>query len=403
MTATPARQQTLPLPRLALLAACTSLGPLALNVYLPSLPVVRAEFDVPIAALQSTVSLALLSFGLGLLLLGPLADRYGRRPALLCGLALFIAGTALAAFAGTLSQLLVGRMVASCGAAMTFLSSRAVVADLTPRDRSQRSIAQMTMIMLMVQMIAPLLGNIAVAAGSWRAIQYALLLLGVVLFGLVWSDLAESLPAPAAGEPRRSLLAPTLSLLRRQRFVLLLTQNGLLYSAYPAFVAMAPYLMVNAFHRPTTEYGYYFVALPLGYFLGNGFVLRFGQRQGHHRLVMTGASIGALACVLCAVLLAAGLWQPWVMFATLGVLLNFGMGLALPSASARAVDESWPNAASGWGLVGFAQQSIAAIAVQSLALFKVISPYPVVGLCLALTGITLVLEQRAQRATRELA
>ena len=85
------------------------------------------------------------------------------------------------------------------------------------------------------------------------------------------------------------------------------------------------------------------------------------------------------------------------------MLLNFGMGLALPSASARAVDESWPNAASGWGLVGFAQQSIAAIAVQSLALFKVTSPYPVVGLCLALTGITLVLEQRAQRATRELA
>jgi hypothetical protein len=85
----------------------------------------------------------------------------------------------------------------------------------------------------------------------------------------------------------------------------------------------------------------------------------------------------------------------------LGVLLNFGMGLALPSASARAVDESWPNAASGWGLVGFAQQSIAAVAVQSLALFKATTPYPVVWLCLALTGITLVLEQRAQQVSRE--
>jgi len=91
------------------------------------------------------------------------------------------------------------------------------------------------------------------------------------------------------------------------------------------------------------------------------------------------------------------------MFATLGVLLNFGMGLALPSASARAVDESWPNAASGWGLVGFAQQSIAAVAVQSLAFFHATTPYPVVWLCLALTGITLVLERKAQRSLKGVA
>ncbi|MEO6185526.1 MAG: MFS transporter, partial [Steroidobacteraceae bacterium] len=85
--------------RMVLLAACTSLGPLSLNLYLPSVPAVQTHFTATVAAVQSTVSLALLAFGLGLVLLGPLTDRYGRRPCLLGGLILFIAGAAVAALA----------------------------------------------------------------------------------------------------------------------------------------------------------------------------------------------------------------------------------------------------------------------------------------------------------------
>ncbi len=385
------------LQQMVLLAACTALGPLSLNVYLPSVPAVQAEFRADLAGVQATVSLALLAFGMGLVLLGPIADRYGRRPALLAGLTLFIAGSGLGCLATGVGALTLARMVAGLGAAMTFITSRAVVADLTPRDQLQRSVAQITMIMLVGQMTAPILGNFVIAAGGWRAIQLSQFLVGLVLVALVWRRITETLPeqtrAVAQGAAGfAGLLQPSVALLRRPRFLLLMAQVGLLYSAYPAFVTLAPHLMIEAFHRPMTEYSYYFTCLPLGYFLGNWAVLRFGLQLGQHRLVLLGSAFGALSALVSLLLLANGVWHPLALFLPAGTFLNLGMGLALPSVSARAVGESWPSTASGWGLVGFAQQLIAAISVQMLAFFPSASPFPVVAVCLGLTLVTFLME-----------
>jgi MFS transporter, DHA1 family, multidrug resistance protein len=82
--------------RMGLLAACTSLGTFSLNLYLPSIPAVQMRFRATVAEVQATVSLALLAFGLGLVLLGPLTERHGRRPCLLGGLMLSSAGSAVA-------------------------------------------------------------------------------------------------------------------------------------------------------------------------------------------------------------------------------------------------------------------------------------------------------------------
>src|SRR5690606_24100740 len=158
--------------RMALLAACTSLGPLSLNLYLPSVTAIQAQFDASVAEVQATVSLPLLAFGLGLVLLGPLTDRYGRRPCLLGGMILFIVGSALAALAPSLQMLAVARVLQSIGCAVGFISSRAIVADVSPGEELARSVAHLTMLMLVVQSVAPLLGNLIMALGGWQAIQF---------------------------------------------------------------------------------------------------------------------------------------------------------------------------------------------------------------------------------------
>ncbi len=388
-----------PLRLFALLAACAVLGPLQLNVYLPSLPLVQQEFAADVADVQWTISLAMAAFGLGLLLLGPLSDRHGRRPILLAGLALFTVTSVIAAVAPSLPVLGAARMLQSVGASLVFITARGVVADLSPREQLQRSVAQLTMIMLVGQMGAPLIGNLAMTVGGWRTIQAGLAAIGAALTLATYARLRETLPALAGGTPAEpgvpGLLAPTLGLLSRGGFRLQLLQIGLLYSAYPAFVSIAPHLMIDVFHRPATEYAYYFALLPLGYFAGNALVLRFGKRFSGSRLIATGSAAAAGAALLGVLLLAAGLWHPLALFVPAGLLLNLGLGLSLPSATARAVTQSWPSTASGWGLAGFTQQVTGACAVQVLGFFPSASPYPVLFLCAALSLTPLFIERRA--------
>lgn len=384
---------------MVLLAACTSLGPLALNLYLPSIPEVQAHFGANVAEVQTTVSLALLAFGVGLILLGPLTDRYGRRPCLVGGVAVFILGALLGAFAPSLHWLAIARVLQSLGCAMAFISARAIVADVSPAEHLARSVAQMTMLMLVVQSVAPLMGNLIMFAGGWKAIQFFGVALAIVLVIGVWLYQPETLPD--GQRISGSILhfhKPTFTVLGQPGMRVLLLQVGLLYSAYPAFLSIAPHLMVESFGRPPSQFAYYFVLLPAGYFAGNAFVLRYASRFGRQKLVPAGALFALGSCLLSALLMVAGVRHPLALFIPAGALLNFGLGLALPTVSARAVTKSAPNIGSGWGLVGFSQQVTAALAVQAVGLFSTASPYPVLMFSMLAMLLVVAFEQRPRDA-----
>jgi DHA1 family bicyclomycin/chloramphenicol resistance-like MFS transporter len=386
---------------LALLAACTSMGPLSLNLYLPSVPAVQAHFGASVAEVQTTVSLALLGFGLGLILLGPLTDRYGRRPCLIGGLALFIAASLLGGLAPSLGWLAAARVLQAVGCAMAFISSRAIVADLSPGESLARSVAQMTMLILVVQSVAPLMGTALMALGGWRSVHFFGAALAIVLVTCVVLWQRETLPAERSVQRGGSIsgfLRPTFSLLGRPGMAMMLVQVGLLYSAYPAFVSIAPQLMVDALGRSPAEFAYYFFLLPLGYFAGNAFVLRYGKDFGQHRLVPAGTLFALGSALLGVLLFALRLRHPLVLFLPAGALLNFGLGLALPTVSARAVTLSSPEVGSGWGLVGCSQQVIAALAVQIVGHFSTASAYPVLFVCAGALMIVLALEHRRRDA-----
>ncbi|MET0291638.1 MAG: MFS transporter [Steroidobacteraceae bacterium] len=378
-----------------LLAACAATGPLQLNVYLPSLPLVQADFGASVADVQWTVSLPMVAFGLGLVLFGPLSDRLGRRPVLLAGLCLFTLASVFGAIAGGVWTLAIARALQSAGASVVFITARAVVADLTPREQLQRSVAQLTMIVLMGQMVAPLLGNLAMSFGGWRVIQYLLIASGVGLTAVVATRLPETLQrAPDTSRfGLGSLVLPTIELLSKPGFRLQLSQIGLLYAAYPAFVSIAPHLMIAVFHRPPTEYGYYFAMLPLGYFAGNAFVLRYGQRFHQSQLIRGGSLLAGGGSLLAAALLALVVNHPAALFVPFGLVANFALGLSLPSATARAIGHAWPNTASAWGLAGFSQQVLGACIVQVLGFFPAETPYPMLLLCAAVATMPAVLER----------
>src|SRR5437762_13093103 len=188
-----------------------AMGPLAVDMYLPALPTLAAEFAVNPARVQHTLSAYLLGLALGQLLFGPIADRYGRKPPLLGGIAVFTLASAGCVFAGTIEHFVALRFAQALGGASGMVVIRAVIRDKFDEIQSARVLSLMMLVMGAAPILAPLAGGWLLVNGSWHWIFAFLAAYTVLCIGLVALYLEEPHPvhrrsatpvrAPAAGAP----------------------------------------------------------------------------------------------------------------------------------------------------------------------------------------------------------
>ncbi|HEX8376092.1 MAG TPA: MFS transporter, partial [Geminicoccaceae bacterium] len=145
---------------LAVLVVATALGPLAMQIFLPALPAIQDGFGVDAATAQLTLSLSALSIAVATLFYGPLSDRLGRRPALLGGLVIYLAGSLLCGVATSIGWLIFGRIVQAAGGCAGIVLTRAIVRDLYERDEAASMLAYVTMAMVTAPILAPALGGV---------------------------------------------------------------------------------------------------------------------------------------------------------------------------------------------------------------------------------------------------
>lgn len=376
---------------LLLLAAVTALGPIATNLYLPALPAVREYFGASVAAVQATFSVSLITFALGILAWGPISDRYGRRRAVLYGLAIMIAGTVLCLAAPSLHWLVAGRGLQAFGTATGLVTARAIVADLYPAERMAKLFASLTMVAVLGNSLAPLLGGFVATGFGWRAI-FATLMLATLLVGAVaWRRLPET-RRPGVHPPRaREMLATAWTLSRDALFTGCVLQGAVVYATFLVFISLAPYVMVSALGRPATEFGFYYLFIAAGYFLGNWSVGPLMGRRDLHWMVVAGVSLTVAGSLAALGFAALGLEHPLWIFVPMGVLA-FGQGLALPNVTATAVSRSPDHAGVASSLIGFLQQMIGAICVQLMGHFPTDTPMPSLVFCAAActTGLAML-------------
>ena len=184
-------------PHIVTLTALAGVSAMTMNIYLPSLPGMTASFAADYRVMQLSVALYLGVSAALQLVIGPISDRYGRRPVLLWSLGIFLLATLGCIFASTAEAFLVFRMVQAVVAAGLVLS-RAVVRDMVPEDQAASMIAYVTMGMSLIPMLAPALGGFLDAAFDWRANFWLLFGLGAALTWLLWRDLGET-AAPRDG------------------------------------------------------------------------------------------------------------------------------------------------------------------------------------------------------------
>jgi DHA1 family bicyclomycin/chloramphenicol resistance-like MFS transporter len=376
---------------LILLAAIAALGPIATNLYLPALPAVREHFGASVAAVQATFSVSLVSFAFGILAWGPIADRYGRRTAVLGGLGIMIAGALVSLAAPDLRWLVVGRAVQAFGTATGIVVARAILSDVYPIERMSRALAQVTMVAVLGNSLAPVLGGFIAAGFGWRSI-FTVLVAAATVIGLVaWRRLPETRP-PTDRPPRGHEMAATAwRLVRMPTFAGCVLQSAVVYSTFLVFISLAPYVMVSAFGRPPTEFGFYYLFIAVGYFLGNWSVGRFMSHHDLHWMVVTGVLWSAIGAVAALAFVALGFTHPLWLFVPIGVL-SYGQGLALPNVTATAVSLAPQHAGVASSTIGFLQQIIGAACVQGMGQFSTDTALPMLVFCaiVCLLGLALL-------------
>jgi DHA1 family bicyclomycin/chloramphenicol resistance-like MFS transporter len=368
-------------PHILTLVLIAGVAALSLNIFLPSLPHMAQAFGVDYGLMQLSVSLYLAMTAVLQLLIGPVSDRFGRRPVMLAAAAVFTAAALLAMAAPSFGIFLACRLVQAV-IATGFALSRAIVRDMVPQDQAASMIGYVTMGMSLVPMIGPVLGGALDEAFGWHASFALLAACGAGLFALIWTDLGETAARRAASFAAQVRSYP--ALLRSQRFWGYCLAAGFASGAFFAYLGGAPKVGTDVYGLSPARLGVYFSAPAVGYMLGNFVSGRFSVRLGVIRMVILGASVATAGLAVLAALAALGLATAEVFFGFM-VFVGLGNGILLPSANAGmlSVRPELAGSAAGLGgafVIGF---GAAVAALAGAALSASAGPLPLVVLMLA--------------------
>jgi len=347
-------------PPIWILVAATATGPLALNIFVPSMPGLVRVFDTDYATIQLTLTLYLVGVAVAQLIYGPLSDRFGRRPLLLAGVAIYVLASVLCALAWSIEVLIVGRILQAVGGCAGMVLGRAIVRDVYERNRAASVLAIVTMAMAVAPAIAPALGGYIEIGYGWNATFLVPMVMGVIVLAGAIRGLNETNLHLA---PRIDLIAMLRSygeLLRSRAFIGYAGNTAMSVGAFFSFLAGAPYVMIEILDREPSEYGFYFMLISVGYMTGNFGASRLSQRLGVDRMIPIGVAISIVGAVLGASLLVAGIVTAASVFLPM-MLVAVGNGLSQPNGIAGAVSVNPRIAGAASGLMGFTQMTCGAI------------------------------------------
>ncbi len=335
-------------PHMATLVLLSCIAAIGMNIFLPSLPNMTRYFATEYRTMQLSVALYLASNAVLQILIGPLADKMGRRPILLWGIALFCLATLGCIFAPTAEAFLAFRM---CQAiiAVSVVLSRAAVRDMYPEDKAASVLGYVTMGMAVVPMMAPALGGVMDETFGWQASFWLMLVLGIAIWGLTYFDFGET--ALKSGKTLVAQFREYPELLTSPRFWGYSLATSLSSGAFFAYLGGAPFVGTEVFGMNPQEMGLYFGAPAIGYFLGNYLSGRYSMRFGINRMVLWGCVLGGLGVLASLSFDLIGRSTPLSFFGLM-TLVGVGNGLSIPNATAGALSVRPHLAASAAGLSG---------------------------------------------------
>lgn len=369
---------------LPILGALAALGAVAIDMYLPALPAIAEGLETTPAATQLTLSAFFVGFGLGQLIYGPLADRFGRRLPLLVGLGIYLLASIGCALSTGIEQLIAWRFVQALGGCASAVIARAVVRDLYEADAVARVMSLVILIMTAAPLVAPLIGGYALVWLGWRAIFWLLAGFGLLCVLAVVLRLPETHPP----ERRRTvgaghLLADYARLLRHRPSRGYILCGGFAFAGMFTYISATPFVYIEVFAVAPEHYGWLFGLNVVGVMLASYINSCFVVRLGTDRMLNIGVLIMAAAGLL--LLLASTLDRLLALIPPLFFFVGM-IGLVATNAAAGAMRRFPELAGTASGLFGAVQFAFGALAGGLAGLVYDGSAVPM-ALIIALCGL----------------
>jgi DHA1 family bicyclomycin/chloramphenicol resistance-like MFS transporter len=374
-----------------LLAMLTALGPLSMDMYLPSLPDIAHVLGAPVVRTQLTISSYLIGFAVGQMIYGPLSDRYGRRPVLLAAVALYLASTLACAAAQSVDLLIAARLLQGISGSGAIVLARAIVRDVYSGVQAARELSLMGSISATAPIVAPMIGGVLQAGFGWRANFICMSVGGLIALLVTARLLPETLrPNNRAGSLSFFSMARGYGTVARHGgFLVYLGIITTTYAGLFAWVSGASVVLQGVYGLSAVTFGFTFALGAAGYMLGAMIATRLVVRLGLDRTIGVGVVVIAAGGLSLALAVATGVPGLWLVAAM--ALYLAGVGLAMPQAMAGALTPFPDRAGTAASLMGLVQQAVAAIIAAVIGAYLVQSAWPVTGVVVAMGCLTFLL------------
>lgn len=373
-----------------LLGALAACGPLATDMYLPSLPNIAKAFDVPAAAAAATLTSFMAGFSVGMLLYGPVSDAYGRRPVLLGGIALFTVASVACWLSFSVGELIIVRFLQALGAGAASVLSRAIARDAHEPSDAAKVLSMVAIVTAIGPLLAPLIGGQLLLLGGWRIVFVVLTLFGIVCGVAAWLGVPETWPA----EKRESSavfrsFAAYGRLLRDPLVWGHMLCGGMAFAAMFTYISATPFVYIEYFHVSPQHYGLFFGTNIIGIMIGNFLNTRFVGRFGALRMVSIASTVSSIAALFVAAMCLTGWGGLWSI--VFGLFFVVGVVGVLSANCATDLMYRYPkNAGAAAAVFGATQLGLGALASVVVGRFPGVSPFGMgitIGACGVLTYV----------------
>ncbi|MBV6271462.1 multidrug effflux MFS transporter [Alcaligenaceae bacterium CGII-47] len=381
------------------MGSLAAIGPLAVDMYLPSFGAIAADLNVPVSQVERTLASYLLGLALAQLVYGPLADRLGRKIPLIGGLILFIIASLACASSTDIEHLNLWRIIQAFGGASGMVVPRAVIRDHLETRDAAKALSLLMLIMGVMPIVAPLLGGQIVSLGSWRTIFH--IMAGVATLQLIAVVIAmrESLNPSAVIALRPSIIAHNyLSLLRHKKFICYTLAGGFGTAGMFAYIVGSPRVFMTIYDVDPRYFGLLFGLNALSLILASQLSARMLNRREPGVLLRRAQTmLVAMTLIALALTLLGLITLPLLMLCLMGFMAS--QGFVNPNAAALALNEQGRRLGVASAMMGTLQMLCGAGAGMAVSAWQSDTPLPLTGMLAVCAVLSWLFGRIALRAT----